>query len=125
MAELIQLNDGVASTRFMINKPLITIGRDPESDISIEDGLVSKGHAVVEVVASAKKEGDVEYYIKDLDSTNNTYLNDKKISREQLKNNDIVRIGLTNFKFADDDMNDMEKTRTLYKSWFPGIFYTK
>ena len=125
MAELLQLSDGVASTRFLINKPILKIGRDPECDISIDDGLVSKTHAVIEVVASKTKEGEVEYFIKDLDSTNFTFLNEQKISRQQLKNNDIVRVGLVNFKFADDDKNDMEKTKTLHKSWFPGIFYTK
>ena len=125
MAELIQLNDGIASTRFVINKPIIKMGRDPECDISIDDALVSKEHAVIEVVASSVKEGDVEYYVKDLESTNNTFLNEQKITRQQLKNNDIVRIGLNNFKFADDDPSDMAKTRTLHKSWFPGIFYTK
>ncbi len=125
MAELIQLNDGIASTRFLINKPIIKMGRDPGCDISIDDALVSKEHAVIEVVASSAKEGDVEYYVKDLESTNNTFLNEQKITRQQLKNNDIVRIGLNNFKFADDDPSDMAKTRTLYKSWFPGIFYTK
>lgn len=125
MAELLQLSDGAASTRFLINKPLIKIGRDPDCDISIDDSLVSKTHAVVEVVASKSREGEVEYYIKDMDSTNHTFLNEQKVGRQQLKNNDIIRVGVVNFKFADDDKEDMEKTKTLYKSWFPGIFYTK
>jgi len=125
MAELIQLNDGVPSTRFLINKPILRMGRDPECEISIDDALVSKEHAIIEVVASSDKEGDVEYYIKDLESTNFTFLNEHKVTRKKLQNNDIVRIGLNNFKFADDDPSDMEKTRTLHKSWFPGIFYTK
>jgi len=125
MAEIVQLNEGVATTRFLINKPILKIGRDPASDISIDDALVSKEHAVIEVIASAEKEGEVEYYVKDLDSTNNTYINERKITRQQLKNNDVLRVGLNNFKFVDDDKNDVEKTRTLHKSWFPGIFYTK
>lgn len=125
MAELVQLNDGVATTRFFIDKPVFKIGRDPGSDISIDDGLVSKAHAVIEVVASSEREGEVEYFIKDLDSTNNTFLNEHAITHKQLRNNDIIRIGLNNFKFADDDRDDMEKTKTLHKSWFPGVFYTK
>ena len=125
MAEIVQLNEGMATTRFLINKPVLKIGRDPASDISIDDALVSKEHALIEVVASAEKEGEVEYYIKDLDSTNNTYINEQKVTRQQLKNNDVLRVGLNNFKFVDDNKEDFEKTKTLHKSWFPGVFYTK
>jgi len=39
--------------------------------------------------------------ITDLDSTNGTFLNDRSdpIAREELKDNDIVRIGEVNLKF--------------------------
>ena len=66
--------------------PEITIGRSPNTDIQIDNLVVSKQHARL------IKQRD-QYEVEDLNSTNGTFLNDEKITRSILKNNDIVTVG--------------------------------
>jgi len=69
----------------------ISIGREPSSTIVIDDSLVSRHHAMVQKIKEA-------YFIKDLDSTNGTFVNNKQISSDnyvKLKKGDVVRIGRT------------------------------
>ncbi len=125
MAMLLQYNSDTAGIKLIIDKQRITIGRGANNDISIDDDLVSKEHAVLEVMLSTTEEGKLEYYLQDLDSTNHTYVNDEPISLFKLRNGDIIRIGINNFKFVDEFNGDLEETAKLYKTWIPGVFYTK
>jgi pSer/pThr/pTyr-binding forkhead associated (FHA) protein len=67
-------------------KPEITIGRSPDTDIQIDNLAVSKQHARL------IKQKD-HYAVEDLNSTNGTFLNDEKIVKAILKHNDIVTVG--------------------------------
>lgn len=125
MAMLIQYNEDEAGIRLPIDKQQIRIGRDPSNDISIDDDLVSKEHAILEVGMSATEEGKVEYYLQDLKSTNHTFVNDELISLYKLKNGDIIRIGMNNFKFVDELDGDLDETAKLQKTWIPGVYITK
>ena len=101
------------------------IGRDPDCDIFIDDKVVSLDHALIESVDKKSKKKETEYYLEDLDSTNHTYLNGKKIKRKKLKNNDLIRIGWSTFRFIDDNGSEKDKTLKIKKSWIPGVYYTK
>ena len=125
MAVIVQLHEGVAINRFFIYKPVLRIGRDPESDIYVDNEVVSSEHAVVEMVESPEPNGDAEYYIQDLGSTNSTYLNGKKVVRERLKHNDILRIGFNSFRFVDESKEGAETTTKIHKTLIPGVYYTK
>ncbi len=67
-------------------KPEITIGRSPNTDIQIDNLTVSKQHARL-------IEQKDQYALEDLNSTNGTFLNDEKISRANLNHNDIITVG--------------------------------
>ncbi len=125
MAMLIQFSPDGAGIKLVIAKPRITIGRDTDNDISIDDDLVSKRHAVLEVVASPDGEGRVDYYLQDQDSTNHTYVNDERITLCKLKNGDMIRIGMNNFRFVDEDEGNLKETAKLRKTWIPGVFVKK
>ncbi|MDX1823483.1 MAG: FHA domain-containing protein [Thiohalomonadales bacterium] len=125
MAMLVQFNEDEAGIRLPIDKQQIRIGRDTSNDISIDDDLVSKEHAILEVVMSPMEEGKLEYYLQDLNSTNHTYVNDERISLYKLKHGDIIRVGMNNFKFLDEITGDLDETAKLHKTWFPGVYYTK
>ncbi len=125
MATIIQLHEGVAIKNYSINKPSFRIGRNPDNDIFIDDRVVSTEHAVIEIVEKPDKKGPKEYYIKDLGSTNCTYLNGKKITRERLNSEDLIRIGLNTFKFIDEEKSKPDQTLKIRKSWIPGVYYTK
>ena len=99
MAYLVQYANGTPTIRFKVDKALICIGRGAEeNDICILDNFISKHHAIIEV--KANHEGDCEFFLQDLGSTNHTYVNKKKISRQQLHNNDLVYIGQQMFRFV-------------------------
>jgi len=124
MASLIQYKEGVAGIKLHINKQQYTIGRSNDNDVSIDDELVSTHHAVIEAVEGISAEGVVDYYIKDLNSTNTTIVNDSVIELYKLSNDDFISIGTQLFKFACDENDDLQETLKLHKSWFPGVYYT-
>ena len=69
------------------DKTVIQIGRAPENDVVLDVSQVSKFHAQIEKVGQ-------RYKVKDLDSTNGTFVNDIRITAETwLSPNDTVRIG--------------------------------
>lgn len=124
MALLLQLTDDSAGVKLPITKQRITIGRHSDNDISLEDELVSKEHAVIEVVESPNNKGGIDFYVQDLDSTNHTYVNDQVVSLHKLRHDDVIRIGINQFKFVDEAKGELDETAQLYKTWIPGVFYT-
>jgi len=125
MAIVVQLHEGVAINKFNLDKPLLRIGRDPASDIYIDNTVVSFEHAIIEVKDSPKPGGKPEYYIQDLNSTNSTFVNEKKITRYRLNHNDLIRVGWNSFKFIDETEKDPNKTAKIRKTWIPGVYYTE
>ncbi|NNG00020.1 MAG: FHA domain-containing protein [Desulfobacteraceae bacterium] len=125
MAIIVLLHDDLSIKKISIESPELTIGRHPESDIYVDDAVVSKTHAVIETVEPADGKGEPEYYISDLDSTNHTYVNGDKIDRIMLAHNDLIRIGRHSLKFIDESIHQDDKTLKLRKSWIPGVYYTK
>jgi putative nucleotidyltransferase with HDIG domain len=71
------------------NLPL-SIGRDPHNLIKLEHTAVSRFHCVI-----ATQGGD--YHVEDLDSTNGTYLNGRRVSRHTLNPGDeliVANVGM-------------------------------
>jgi pSer/pThr/pTyr-binding forkhead associated (FHA) protein len=72
--------------RFYVDRPTITIGRDPGSDIFLNDITVSRHHATLERV------GD-EVSVTDAGSLNGTYVNGVSVDKAILGNGDALQIG--------------------------------
>jgi pSer/pThr/pTyr-binding forkhead associated (FHA) protein len=125
MARIVQLLDGIATAQFEIEKPEFHIGRSPQSDVYIDDASVSTRHCLIETVAPEGGKGPTEYYLRDLGSTNGTYVNIDRIERQQLTHEDVIRVGLKTFKFIDENSAEYVKTAKIKKSWIPGVYYTK
>ncbi|NUN49468.1 MAG: FHA domain-containing protein [Candidatus Brocadiae bacterium] len=77
-----------------ITNEVLTIGRDPSALIKVMDHGVSRQHAEI------FKIGEM-CFIRDLKSTNGTFVNDGKVSEELLRAGDQVRIGNTVMTFED------------------------
>src|ERR1700743_74995 len=64
----------------------LTVGRVADNRIQIEHASVSGHHAVFKL-------DQLDYTIKDLESTNGTRINGERISQQKLRRNDILRLG--------------------------------
>lgn len=122
MAVIIQTVDGVVANRFLIERPALNFGRTTDNQVQIEDIAVSNRHA--RVIIEDDERGEL-FIIEDLNSTNGTFVNEKKVTRQRLFHDDVIRIGLNNFTFIDENERNLEKTAEIKKSWIPGIFYTE
>lgn len=97
MAKFVMMMDGAFLGEYPLDKKRLVIGRLPQCDIQIDNLAVSGQHAVI-----SKKRNKL--VIKDLDSTNGTYINGQRVIEEQvLGNTDIVEIGKYKLKYVDQD----------------------
>jgi pSer/pThr/pTyr-binding forkhead associated (FHA) protein len=70
------------------------IGRNPTTDVTLLDESVSREHAIVAYDAATGS-----YAIEDLQSTNGTRVNGKRVRSATLSDGDEVRVGHTRFRF--------------------------
>jgi len=77
-----------AGKEFQVSRSRVTVGRE-EGDILLGDPLVSRKHAALEVF------GCHHIVVKDLASTNGTYLNGRLIAYSKLNNGDKIKVGST------------------------------
>jgi pSer/pThr/pTyr-binding forkhead associated (FHA) protein len=113
MASLALMVDGVVIKKFELNKDELTIGRHPECDIQIDDGAVSNRHAAIAIRPSRYLPDQTEITLRDLNSTNGTFVNDAKVTQKQLSNDDEVRIAWNTFKFLDSNRPNFERTAIM------------
>jgi pSer/pThr/pTyr-binding forkhead associated (FHA) protein len=95
-AALIELDqvEGTAGRRMHdLGEEVVRVGRDPESNIFLDDVTVSRKHA--EVVR-----GERGYRIKDVGSLNGTYVNRVRVDAVDLRNGDEIQVGKYRFKFV-------------------------
>src|SRR5215471_8456435 len=78
--------------KYNLDAPTIIVGRSSRSDIQIDQESVSRNHA--KIINTGKS-----ILIRDLGSTNGTYVNDDVIDEHVLRDRDLVKIGRTIFKF--------------------------
>ncbi len=95
-AALIELDqvEGTAGRRMHdIGDEVVTVGRNPESNIFLDDVTVSRTHAEI-------SRGDKGYRISDAGSLNGTYVNRVRVDAVDLRNGDEIQIGKYRFKFV-------------------------
>ena len=110
----LKFNDAVLK-KIESDQDKITIGRDADNDIQIDNMAVSGEHARI-------IKGSSHYSIEDLDSTNGTFVNEEKISKTVLRENDEITIGkhtlVVAFKKQGEEskgvkISDIERTYKL------------
>lgn len=72
---------------YTFDKPVISVGRDPGSDVFVDNPGVSRDHFRLEKTAGG------DYQLVDLGSANGTFVNDQMVHTAVVKNNDVVRFG--------------------------------
>lgn len=76
-------------------KDMTTLGRAIGNSIYIDDPYISKEHLKI-------YKSEINFYIEDLNSSNGSMVNDKKLEGiTKLKNGDIIKIGDLEFLFVN------------------------
>ncbi len=76
-----------AGSRFLLDQPVTSAGRHPDSDILLDDVTVSRRHA------EFRLDKDGNWAVADVGSLNGTYVNRQPVDSAVLANNDQVQIG--------------------------------
>jgi len=89
------LNGGFEGMTYDLDVEEALIGRNPTTDITLLDEGISREHALI-----LFDEDSAEYLIEDLQSTNGTKVNGKRIRSVALCEGDEIQIGQTLFRFV-------------------------
>lgn len=104
MPRMIVSIDSVVIKEVKLTKERTTLGRRPYNDIVIDNLAVSGEHAVIHMT-------DDGVEIEDVGSTNGTYVNAKAVTRQELRNGDIVEVGKYKIRFLQEaEGENFEKT---------------
>ena len=87
-------NGPLKGKTFELRDAVISIGRDPTETVQVLDQGVSRQHAEI------YRAGEM-CFIRDLGSTNGTFVNDQRVKEELLRAGDVVRVGSTQLLFED------------------------
>ena len=94
MPKLVILNQGMTGRTFEVNVERTTVGRVEDNTFQIADASVSSHHA--EIILRGP-----ELLIKDIGSTNGTFINGEKISEATLLPGQTLRFGQVELKIDD------------------------
>ncbi|HEY2899859.1 MAG TPA: GGDEF domain-containing protein [Polyangia bacterium] len=78
--------------KYNLNAASLVIGRSSKCDIQIDQESISRNHS--KILNTGKS-----ILVRDLGSTNGTYVNDEPIDEYVLRDGDLIKIGRTIFKF--------------------------
>lgn len=91
--KLVVIKGAQRGTEFVIAGDVIRIGKAPENDLVLADETVSRVH--FEIVRDAKG-----YLVRDLKSTNGTFLDSAEVKEAYLRAGSVIAIGATELKFT-------------------------
>jgi pSer/pThr/pTyr-binding forkhead associated (FHA) protein len=94
MGSLVILNGDFEGMRYELTSDETLIGRNPTTNITLLDEGISREHSMI-----LYDEVDSAYVIEDLQSTNGTKVNGKRVRSATLAHDDEIQIGHTRFRF--------------------------
>ena len=89
---VVVLNGELRGRDFRLVDGKNTLGTAADCDVVLTDPYLSSKHAVI-------RHENGTFTLVDLDSTNGTFLNDRRCSKEDMIDNDKVRLGRSEMKF--------------------------
>lgn len=99
---LLRLDGELPETRFVVSPVGLSVGRTAPADIIVAGAGVSRAHCLVELV-------DDELRVSDLNSTNGTYIDNKRIGRAAiLAVGSVLRVGNVSFEHEIRTRAEME-----------------
>jgi hypothetical protein len=93
---LVQAGGGREGEQIPLDDDLLTIGRNPESHLFLDDVTVSRHHARIIRDATG-------FAVEDLNSLNGTYVNRGRVERQHLIDGDELQIGKYRLAYLEPD----------------------
>jgi diguanylate cyclase (GGDEF)-like protein len=94
--------------KYNLDQQAMIIGRSSKSDIQVDQESVSRNHA--KIINTGKS-----IIMRDLGSTNGTYVNDELIDEYVLRDGDFIKIGRTIFKFLTGNNIENSYHEEIYR----------
>jgi pSer/pThr/pTyr-binding forkhead associated (FHA) protein len=94
MPEIVVRFEEKVIERVVAEKQRLTIGRTTDNDIVLDNRGVSRRHAMIEMGPSGQA------VIIDNESLNGTFVNQRKVSEEVLKDHDVISIGKYHLEYV-------------------------
>jgi len=92
--QLIVTNNGTVMQELTMEKARVLVGRSEHNDIAVGSRFISRHHALL------VRHGGTTF-LMDLNSTNGTFVNSKRISNHVLLHDDVITVGHHRIKFSD------------------------
>ena len=106
MPEIIVKYEDKVIERIVTEKKRISIGRTNDNDIVLENRGVSRKHAMIEFNNNAA-------VIIDNESLNGTFVNNRKINEEVLRNDDVITIGKYSLVYHIETTHSVEDMKNV------------
>ncbi len=94
--------------KYNVDRPSIVVGRSSKADIQIDQEAVSRNHC--KLINTGKS-----IMLRDLGSTNGTYVNDELVDEYVLRDGDLIKIGRCIFKFLSGDNIENAYHEEIYR----------
>src|SRR5687768_8870765 len=118
MARLVLLGEGLTGKAFELKRELTSVGRLPDDVFQIPEASVSSHHCEIQLRGA-------DLFVRDLDSTNGTFINGEKIKEGVVKPGQILRLGMVDMRLETGDAQSaanaanqkklLEQTRVIPK----------
>ena len=100
--KIIVVAGALRGMEFPIGEIPFTIGRDEDNDACLQDDLVSRKHAEIQLQKGRA-------VLRDLKSRNGTFVNGEAVSEKVLRHGDAIKVGSSIFKCMErDDIEEIE-----------------
>src|SRR6058998_817183 len=96
MARLVLLSEGLTGRTYELKVDRTTVGRVEDNSFQIPEASVSSHHAEILLRGN-------DVVIKDLNSTNGTFINGEKVTEAVLKPGQILRLGMIEMRLETAD----------------------
>jgi pSer/pThr/pTyr-binding forkhead associated (FHA) protein len=109
-AWLVRKSGQLVGTRHLLPEGITGVGRSPENDIVISDAaMVSARHLEI------RKDGE-SYQVRDLNSTNGTFLDGQRVTEATLQSSNVIRLGADGpeLSFVVEDAAPLNLDQTVF-----------
>ena len=100
--KLVHLTEGGANSSFELGQSSINVGRGSENNIVLSGAKISRQHALLNWV-------DESWEVVDLSSSNGTFVNGHRVTRQQIMPGDTIQIGDSQLRYDLGEVDPAEQ----------------